>query len=218
MTTQESFKRRIRTRMEKTGERYGAARRALLERAAGRHGGRPWADDPGHTDAGITEATGRGWDEWCDLIDAWPGHRDGHGAVAAWLHGEHGVEGWWAQAVTVGWERITGRRVRHQRADGTFEVSRSRTVTVAVDALRAALVSDDDRADLFPGRPTELRSRPTAKALRIGFPEGVALISFAARAEGRTAVTIAHRGLPSAAAVEEWRAYWADWLTAIDDV
>ena len=30
MTKHESFKRRVRERMEKTGERYGAARRALL--------------------------------------------------------------------------------------------------------------------------------------------------------------------------------------------
>lgn len=29
MTTHESFKRRVRERMEKTGERYGAARRAV---------------------------------------------------------------------------------------------------------------------------------------------------------------------------------------------
>jgi hypothetical protein len=33
MTRQESFKRRIRARMEKTGEKYGAARRSLIEQA-----------------------------------------------------------------------------------------------------------------------------------------------------------------------------------------
>jgi hypothetical protein len=33
MTKQESFKRRVRVRMEKTGERYAAARRAILATA-----------------------------------------------------------------------------------------------------------------------------------------------------------------------------------------
>ena len=40
----------------------------------------------------LREATGRGWDEWCDIIDAWPGHSDGHTAIATYLHEEHGVD------------------------------------------------------------------------------------------------------------------------------
>jgi uncharacterized protein len=40
----------------------------------------------------VREATGRGWDEWCDLIDAWKGDKDDHGAVAAFLVEEmHGL-------------------------------------------------------------------------------------------------------------------------------
>jgi hypothetical protein len=57
MTRQETFKRRIRARMEKTGERYGAARRALIER--GGDGARPWVAEPEHSDETIREATGR---------------------------------------------------------------------------------------------------------------------------------------------------------------
>ncbi|HMO11537.1 MAG TPA: hypothetical protein PKB06_08575, partial [Actinotalea sp.] len=70
MTAQESFKKRVRARMAKTGERYGAARRALLARAA------PpppeaagWASPPEMSDERIRAATGRGWDEWRVLID-----------------------------------------------------------------------------------------------------------------------------------------------------
>ena len=36
MTSNASFKKRIRERMTKTGERYGAARRVLVEQAANR--------------------------------------------------------------------------------------------------------------------------------------------------------------------------------------
>jgi hypothetical protein len=45
MTQQESFKRRIRERMAKTGERYAAARRELVNQAA-RKEGRVWVSQP----------------------------------------------------------------------------------------------------------------------------------------------------------------------------
>lgn len=85
MTTNESFKRRVRARMTKTGEKYGAARRVLIEQAAhrARHGR---ASEPGHPDDLIRERTGRTWDEWREVIDASPLAQAGHTAVATWLH------------------------------------------------------------------------------------------------------------------------------------
>lgn len=215
MTRQESFKRRVRARMEKTGERYNAARRQLIEQAD-RHG-RTWAAEPEMTDASVREATGRGWDAWCDLVDAWPGHDDGHGAVAAWLQDEHGVDGWWAQTITVGWERITGRRLPHQMADGTFTAGKTRTVAVDAELLRRTLLDDVHRADLFPGLDTELRSRPTSKNLRIAVGGGTAEIAIAPKADGRAAVTIAHAKLSTYDDVQQWKAWWAEWLDALDD-
>jgi hypothetical protein len=149
MTRQESFKRRIRARMAETGERYGAARRVLIDQAAAREQAasqrrRTWVAEPEQSDAAVLAATGRGYDDWCDLIEAWPGHEQGHGAVAEWLQQEHGVDGWWAQSVTVGWERITGRRLPHQQSDGTFTAGRSRTVAVDTDELQEAEVAGRD--------------------------------------------------------------------------
>jgi hypothetical protein len=211
MTRQESFKRRIRARMGTTGEKYTAARRSLIQQA----GGRAWAAQPELADESVNEATGRGWDEWCDLIDAWPGHADGHSQVAAWLREVHGVDGWWAQTVTVGWERITGRRLPHQRPDGTFNVSKSRTMTIDVNELRSLLI--EDRDDLFPGFSTELRSKPTSKSLLVGMDDGTALFSFDALPDGRTRVTVSHEKLDQPDHVEEWRGYWDAWLAAIDE-
>ena len=85
--------------MEKTGERYGAARRVLIVQSSS-SGKRQWASEPEMAEDTLREATGRGWDEWCDIIDAWPGHADGHTAIATYVREEHGVDGWWAQTVT----------------------------------------------------------------------------------------------------------------------
>jgi hypothetical protein len=222
MTTQESFKRRIRQRMAKTGERYGAARRALIpdQGTGGTGAPRVWVSDPEMSEERIRAATGRGWDEWCDDIEAWlagagatgPGD---HPAIAAYVQHQRGIDAWWAQSITVGFERITGRRVRHQRRDGSFEVSASRTARLDADLLRSMLLDDTERADLFPPHETTLRSRPSAKALRIGMPEGLALFTLVPGKDGRVRVTVAHSALPSAPAAAAWREYWQEWLAAL---
>jgi hypothetical protein len=176
---------------------------------------RTWVSEPELGDGAIRSATGRGWDEWCDLIDAWSGHHDGHGAVVDHVR-SHGIDGWWAQTVAVGWERITGRRLRHQQPDGTFTAAKSRTMAIDAEVLRGMLLDDTDRADLFPGLVTELRSKPTSKSIRVAIDPGAALFALHPLPDGRTRVTVSHERLPTAADVERWKNYWSDWLDAIE--
>lgn len=214
MTKQESFKRRVRDRMTKTGERYNAARRALIDKSSA--GDRGWASEPDLSDDTIKQATGRGWDEWRDLLDAWPGRSDGHTAIAGHVHDEYGVDGWWSQAVTVGYERIAGLRLPYQQPDGTFSAGKSRTVSADPELLRTMLIDDEGRSDLFPGFETELRSRPTSKVLRVAIGPGTAQFAIDPQPGGRVKVAIQHEHLPSPAEVDNWKSYWSDWLEAID--
>ena len=174
MTKQEHFKQRIRARMAKTGERYGAARRALIEPDASRQATEPreWVTEPEFTDDVIRSNTGRGWTEWCDLIESWPGHADGHAAVAAHIQAEYGLNGWWSQGVTVSWERITGRRLLNQRANGTFEASKTRTVTVDHDAAGVDRLARRDfgDSDLDQNRPIELDHGVRRRRRSCGLP------------------------------------------------
>lgn len=229
MTSIESFKRRVRQRMAATGEKYGAARRVLLEQADARDraaagddgdeqgGDRTWVAEPEVGDERLREATGRGWHAWCDLVDAWPGHDGGHTAVARWLVDEHGVDGWWAQTVTVGWERITGRRLPGQRPDGTFVAGRSRTLDVAHDDLRGLLVDDEGRAALFGGLDVPMLSRPGTKSLRLGVEPGVAVVALEPTDDGRTRVFVQHEKLPAHADVAPAQEFWSEWLDALPD-
>ncbi len=214
MVTQEAFKRRVRERMRTTGERYTAARRHLLEQASpGRR--RTWKSEPEVRDEAVQAATGRGWEDWCDFIEAWPGHSDGHTAIAAYLLSTGEVDAWWAQSVTGGYERIVGLRLPHQRPDGTFTGGKSRIVDVDRVQLRALLLDDDARRSLFPGHNTELCSRPTSKVIRIRIGPGVAHISLTEASDERSRVSIDHRQLPSVEAVEEWKFFWAEWLDVV---
>jgi hypothetical protein len=202
--------------MEKTGERYGAARRVLIEQASDDKG-RTWVAVPDMSDDTLRDSTGRGWDEWCDIIDAWEGHDAGHTAIAAHVNQVHGVDGWWSQTVTVGYERITGLRLPYQQPDGSFTTSKSRTVTTDAAALREMLLDETDRSDLFPGLSTELRSRPASKVIRLAIGPGTAQIAVDPQADGKAKVAIAHERLPSIEDVDEWKNYWAEWLDAIDE-
>ncbi|MDP9020031.1 MAG: hypothetical protein M3N25_04390 [Actinomycetota bacterium] len=178
---------------------------------------RTWAAQPDTGDDAVRAATGRGWEAWCDILDAWPGRTGGHAAIAGHVQDEYGIDGWWAQTVTVGYERITGLRLPYQRADGTFSANRSRTVTVDADVLRELLLDAAGRADLFPGVDTELRSRPTSKLVRLAMGPGTAQMAIDPKGNGRVRVAIAHERLPSAEDVERWRHYWGEWLVAIDE-
>ena len=84
MTTQRSFKRLVRSRMEKTGESYTAARASLL--AAVEPEPEPAAKPVLMTsDEKIRERTGRGWEEWFDLLDAWGAPERTHREIARWV-------------------------------------------------------------------------------------------------------------------------------------
>ncbi|MEN5074712.1 DUF4287 domain-containing protein [Isoptericola cucumis] len=223
MTKHETFKKRVRERMARTGEKYGAARRALLARASSPTDGADpgWVSPPDVSDDAIRSNTGHGWDEWVALIDAGPGRAAGHTAIAAWVGEQHDVPGWWAQSVTVGYERITGLRVPGQRPDGTFSVSRSKLVDLDPDVLRKLLDDDADRTDLVPGLTLTPRSRPGVKRPRFGVSDddgqhGVLLVSMDA-AGPRLRLTATHEKLASAAEAEQWKAYWGEWLEALGE-
>ena len=213
MTMQESLNRRIRTRMAKTRKKYSSARRALPPADAEPD----WAHPPQHGDEQVRERTGRTWNQWCEVIDAGPGRSAGHTAIATFLEQDYDVDPWWAQAVTVGYERITGRRAVNQRADGTFEAGVSRTLPMDGTALRAGLLDESDRADLLGGMATTLRSKPTSKSVRLGVEEGVVLFSFDQRSDHKVRVTVTHSKLPEAADVEHWKAFWGEWLRALQE-
>lgn len=212
MTRQETFKRRIRARMAKTGERYVAARRHLMTQQDRRS---RWVAQPEISDEAVFQATGKGWEEWREILDIEPGPTANHSQIVEHLATSHKVDGWWAQAVAVGYERIAGIRLPHQKADGTFTAGKSRTLDIDGESLREMLFDSEARADLFPGFETELRSRPTTRAPRIAIGPGVALFSIEPKDKVRSTVTINHEKLPTVQAVDEWKAFWAEWLEAL---
>lgn len=74
----------------------------------------------------VLAKTGKDWDEWFTILDAFGVDEKGHTATAAWLRAEHGVSPWWAQAVTVRYEHERGIRPETRGEYRTGVRSRSR--------------------------------------------------------------------------------------------
>jgi len=87
----------------------------------------------------VLAATGRTPEDWYARIDAADGRTIGHPAIATWLV-DQGVDSWWAQGVTIGYEQARGLRIPGQRSDGSFAVSASRQVPGEREAVLDDLV------------------------------------------------------------------------------
>jgi hypothetical protein len=175
-----------------------------------------WIAAPQHTDEQVQAKTGRDWAAWVTAIDSALGRDAGHAQIAEWLRAQ-GVDSWWAQAVTVGYERIIGRRLPGQVADGTFTISRSRILPQTAADARRMILDDDRRAGLLVGFELPRVSKegavsPRFELCRDGQSLGQVQVSIAAAAGDRTSVTVTHSRLASVEDGERWKQFWSSWL------
>jgi hypothetical protein len=218
MTTQKLFKRRVRERMSKTGESYTAARRHVVlgrERLETARTRLASAKELA-SDEKLTEATGQDWEAWLSLLDRWGAQDRKHGATADFLVTQHGVPGWWAQAITTGYERARGMRLKHQQSDG-FTVYASKTVGVPIGVLFDAFVDEPMRRRWLTDGSMSLRTSQSAKVARFEWDDGPTrvLVTFEEKAPSRATAYVAHEKLPDLGAAEVAKALWKKRVAAL---
>ena len=177
MTQLKKLKKSIRSRSEKTGESYTAARRQILL-AHDKHDKKAETAEPpvaaaiavqappsppppvvrkaaaakgSVSDEAARKKTGFGHDHWFAVLDTFGAATKGHTAAATHLYEQHGVPGWHAQGITVAYERARGLREMNQSCTGTFQVNVSKTVPTSVAVVIEALESAGQRADWLEG-------------------------------------------------------------------
>jgi hypothetical protein len=254
MTEDRDFKRRVRARMEKTGEAYTTARLHLLARGDGALGvdNTDAGPHPAPTDqvptrlslaaaptapvpaaapppppllppdhealAGVVEgtlqaATGHGWDHWVRLLDDHGARTLPHGPIARHLVDVEGLDMWWAQTITVGYERIRGLRAPGQQRDGSWQVGRSRTFPVPAERLFQAFHDEGERRQWLGVEGLTLRSARPGKVVRLVWPDGsVAEVAFGPKGSDRSTVWVEHRKLPDGDRAGAMKAAWTEAL------
>jgi len=218
MTTQKLFKRRVRDRMAKTGERYAAARSQaarVQERLKASTGDLAGALELA-SDSKIREATGRSWETWLSLLDRWGARRRKRGETVDFLIADQGVSGWWAQAIATGYQRTRGMRLKHQQPDG-FTIYVSKTFGVSIDHLFDAFTDGRTRRRWLTDGPMSLRNTQRGKIARFEWADGRSRVSVTFEARGPTKSTayVAHERLPDPDAAEAAKAAWKPRLAAL---
>jgi hypothetical protein len=234
MTQAKKLKKAIRARAAKTGERYTAARRHVLAardrrstRTKSKTSPRP-SPSPVEAvaEARIRERTGHDLDHWFAVLDAFGAARKGHTAAARHLAKDHGVDGWYTQAITVSYERARGLRAKNQRVSGDYAVTVSKVLDVPLERVADALSRPGERTAWLRGsdpaiekglrealsgeKARTVRIRPGKLAtLRYPVADGKRIELYVSpKAAGRSTISVAVTKIPSAAAVEAQRAAW----------
>jgi hypothetical protein len=218
MTRESSFKRRVRERMSKTGESYAAARSQLSQKRVRVKAARQRlaATDDRPADDKVAAATGKRWEAWFSVLDRWGARQRKHGETVAHLMQEHDVPGWWAQSITVWYERARGLRLKHQQADG-FTIYASKTIAVPVAVLFDAFVNPRSRHQWLTDGTMSLRTSRPGHTARFDWGDGATRVSvsFEDKGPAKATVAVAHERLPDADEAEVAKAAWRERLNAL---
>jgi hypothetical protein len=173
----------------------------------------PRVAEPGVSDAAVLRATGKDWDTWFALLDAWGGTAHTHPEIARYVHETYGVDGWWAQNVTVGYERARGMRALHERPDG-FSASASKTFPVPIERLFAAFMNDDERERWLDGIALRNRTNQPNKSARFDVlpGEGRLAVTFISKGAEKSVAQLQQERLPAAEDVDRWKSLWKEQL------
>jgi hypothetical protein len=240
MPRNKDLKRLVRSRMQKTGESYTTARSRLLTKrnisktaaeataaessavpeapgtaAQPAPGTEDYAAIAGMSDDTMKTKTGCSWERWVYALDRHGAAEMPHRDIAALVHEKYKVDGWWAQMVTVGYERIKGLRDRGQRRGGTYEASKSRTFAVPVEVLFEACADDTLRRQWLQDEHRRRTAR-APKSVRLQMPDDTLVaLWLVPKGDGKSVLSVTQSKLTDRAAVERSKEYWATRLEAL---
>jgi len=167
------------------------------------------------SDAALKAKTGRTWDQWFTLLDKAGAAKMTHGAIAKLVATRHKIPGWWAQAVTVGYERARGLRKVNETLAG-FRTGVSRTLDAGMDAAFGAWDNAKTRAALLKEK-VDLSTRDPGKNLRFAWKVGRVEVRFVVKSAKKTQVTVDHTGLKSESQVDKFKTQWSETMDKLGD-
>src|SRR5438874_9105731 len=202
MPKQKDLKRIVRSRMQKTGESYTAARLHLVKKQDV-----DFAQIAGMSDAAVKKATSHSWAEWVKLLDDAGAMSKPHREIVHQVS-TVGMPSWWSQMVTVGYERIRGLREKGQRRGGGYEAHKSKTFAVPVKKLFAAFAKQ--------AKNYEVRSTTPNKRMTLAWEDDTAVeILFQPKGEKKSVAVVTHQKLPDKATAQKMKSWWGERLDAL---
>ena len=173
------------------------------------------AVQPPVSNAAAKKRTGRDWAEWCALLDKEGAEKLSHREIARLIHEKYHGGDWWSQMITVGYERLRGRREVNQRTGG-FAVSASKTIAATAADAFAAWTNARRRARWLAGVKLTVRTTTAPTSIHLACDEGSAIeVRIKAKGRARCLVAVDHTGLADARQVAERRTCWTEMLAGL---
>ncbi len=90
----------------------------------------------------VKKTTGKGWDEWIELLDKLGAKKMIHKDIAQMLYDKKYIKsGWWSQMVTVGYEYARGKRTIGETEEMGFEIGAQKTLSLSPKQVWKILLS-----------------------------------------------------------------------------
>jgi hypothetical protein len=171
---------------------------------------------PSMSDDAVKAKTGMDWYGWFKLLDKAEAAKLPHKDIANLLYAEHKVPGWWAQMVTVEYERARGLREKHEQTGG-FSVSASKTINAPLGKLFAAASDSKVRKKWFPETNFKPSSETKNKYFRGAWKNGARLeIGFYAKGSGKSQIAVQVNKLAKKSDVDRERVVWKKALEKLE--
>ena len=183
------------------------------------------------SEAAMVNATGHGKEHWYPIIEELAKSASERKEITMGLwksHDEH-LSAWWAQMVTVTWERDTGQRVLNQSCFGDYQFSVSKTFAgdehltwaglAGTDWLEGMVWEEGAEFTTDVGKATVRAVRP-GNLLRIWWhghgeaPKSVLEVQLWPKGE-KCALRFQHQKLPNEEDIEPLKARWRTALEKI---
>jgi uncharacterized protein YndB with AHSA1/START domain len=189
-------------------------------------------------DETVIAKTGKSISQWYAILDEFDGPRKGHKAMADHLAKGYGLDLWYSQNITVGYERERGIRELGQRSDGFFAVDVSKKIEAPVDKVWEAWADPNILGKWFTtnavhdfreggaysnndGDNGVFKRITPNKMLRFTWenekhcPGTVVSVAFYPQGDSATRITITHDKLKDRAGMDDMRPGWTWALTSL---
>lgn len=234
MTQKSKLKKRIRERAKRTGESYSAARLHILadiektratqtQKAA--ENARQATAKGAVSEERCIEKTGHGFDHWFGVLDRFGAPKMGHKASARYLQDEHHVSAWYAQSITVTYERARGLRELHQNCTGSYQCSVSRVLKANLKQATTTLLNanadpdwlhqldEDSILALQEALASErLQHRETANHIRVRTDQQRFELRITSKKDGRSTIQVTVSHIADRDTLEHFRTAWKNCL------
>lgn len=163
----------------------------------------------GMSDEAVKAATGKDWSKRRTFLDKTGAAENPHKQIVFDLHAK-GLPGWWAQSVTVGYERMIGRRAVGQRCDGAFWASASRMVVGDIDTALArwlSLIGDRvDYGDAVAEGPPRVSESANWRYWKLDLDDGSRVsVTICSKGADKAILAVGHEKVADAGAAARWK-------------